>query len=641
MPKKSDKESSVTALWGKTIKALDMYIFKIQDECLSEICRVINDLVLDFVEDANLISTHDEKLFEYYRDIIGYYYKALDIYEKNKEFLSDKMIIKIMDGIVMVVSSQIKQFEELQKSSFDSSTVNNAENPIEQEKFNILNEIIKDVDKQLNSFNNRENEKQWLLNKKEMRKLFMSFKEEHSFEGYVLMSGNVFEKTMNLLGGYIFNVYEKAIMSCSSRINNLQQRKVAGLYFDLLKYETENLTSIIKIQIEALEFQIRQRLVSKSEEQSVQQVLTVFREAYQFLGKDINELMNHFKNIGSNTHKRYLLSQKDFFRLFKVEKKKAYTNFIKQKGVMPYEDEELLIDWIMANKDFNSSFNTFIINETLRIIEVDEQTKNTAITNLFKSNELLTLSNDIKPILYRLIKYYNDNRNFIENEIVFPIIKGIQETILIKYESFEENTKIFEEEINIEADNLNKTLAPVTESDIDFIISESKEHWIDLLTDGADEHMNYKPDIFFPKIYPVDEAGELKLHRSKKVEGIGKRLEAKMNDYLKNRLLFEISTFEEIVNYSVLRLKNSEGKVIADYVKEFDEATRKLINLLAIYNIKTIAPLRGDWFDGREHEVLMAEKDENLAKGQVIKLMNSGYKYGDNVVLRANIIAAK
>jgi len=46
-------------------------------------------------------------------------------------------------------------------------------------------------------------------------------------------------------------------------------------------------------------------------------------------------------------------------------------------------------------------------------------------------------------------------------------------------------------------------------------------------------------------------------------------------------------------------------------------------------------------FNGKEHEVLIAETSEGFAKGEIIKVINPGYKRGDFILTRANVIAAK
>ena len=46
-------------------------------------------------------------------------------------------------------------------------------------------------------------------------------------------------------------------------------------------------------------------------------------------------------------------------------------------------------------------------------------------------------------------------------------------------------------------------------------------------------------------------------------------------------------------------------------------------------------------FNGREHEVLMAEVKEGFKKGEIIKTLNKGYRFNDQIILKANVVACK
>jgi len=111
--------------------------------------------------------------------------------------------------------------------------------------------------------------------------------------------------------------------------------------------------------------------------------------------------------------------------------------------------------------------------------------------------------------------------------------------------------------------------------------------------------------------------------------------------YRKETLLYEICTFEEILFYSVTRLRESTLPQIEEGVKILDETFATLESLLANKEITVIRPAPHEAFNGREHEVLTAEEQEGFAKGEIIKTMTSGYKQGDKVILRANVVAAR
>ena len=121
-------------------------------------------------------------------------------------------------------------------------------------------------------------------------------------------------------------------------------------------------------------------------------------------------------------------------------------------------------------------------------------------------------------------------------------------------------------------------------------------------------------------------------------------LQKKLAQFKKEQLLFECSTFEEILHYSVSRLREvseSDAPEVHAFVAAIDENAARLSSILTCRGITLMQPSPHDMFNGREHEVLMAEEREGFAKGEIIKFINSGYKEKDIVLIRANVIAAK
>ncbi|MCL2707980.1 MAG: nucleotide exchange factor GrpE, partial [Defluviitaleaceae bacterium] len=111
--------------------------------------------------------------------------------------------------------------------------------------------------------------------------------------------------------------------------------------------------------------------------------------------------------------------------------------------------------------------------------------------------------------------------------------------------------------------------------------------------------------------------------------------------FKKETILYEVNTYEEIITYSVSRLRQLTDENTQKAVALFDGAVASLGMLLKKNNIRQINPSPHEPFNGREHEVLIAEKQEGFGKGEIIKVINSGYQYKDTILMRANVIAAK
>jgi molecular chaperone GrpE (heat shock protein) len=111
--------------------------------------------------------------------------------------------------------------------------------------------------------------------------------------------------------------------------------------------------------------------------------------------------------------------------------------------------------------------------------------------------------------------------------------------------------------------------------------------------------------------------------------------------FKKEVLLYEVCTYEEILTHSALRLKASPWPAMAAATVDLFAAYDRLQTILGINHIMAIHPAPHEPFNAFEHEVLMAEKQEGFATGEIIKVLNTGYKQGDKVILRANVIAAR
>lgn len=111
--------------------------------------------------------------------------------------------------------------------------------------------------------------------------------------------------------------------------------------------------------------------------------------------------------------------------------------------------------------------------------------------------------------------------------------------------------------------------------------------------------------------------------------------------YLRNELLFEIRTFDEIVKHSVEKLIEYEESIaepVIEIMKYVYDHSRKALNRSGILFLE---PEPHERFDGKLHEIMMAEAQEGFEKGEVIKCQSIGYVKNGYVIMRANIIAAK
>jgi molecular chaperone GrpE (heat shock protein) len=91
----------------------------------------------------------------------------------------------------------------------------------------------------------------------------------------------------------------------------------------------------------------------------------------------------------------------------------------------------------------------------------------------------------------------------------------------------------------------------------------------------------------------------------------------------------------------VVLLRESDDEGTGRFTEAADKAWGGIAKVLRAHNIGLIKPKPKDMFDAKEHEVLTAEKHEGYKKGEIIKLINSGYRQNGEVLLRANVVAAR
>lgn len=112
-------------------------------------------------------------------------------------------------------------------------------------------------------------------------------------------------------------------------------------------------------------------------------------------------------------------------------------------------------------------------------------------------------------------------------------------------------------------------------------------------------------------------------------------------NYLANELLLELRTFDELVNQSMKKLIELESDLAEPVMTILIDGMNQSRNLLMAHHIHLIIPVPHESFDGKIHEVLMAEVTDGFAKGEIIDKANVGYRLKDQVILRASVIAAR
>lgn len=620
--------------WIEVLDTIKQYSNKLINDCFFSIRVKLMVKILNQISKENKLSKYDEKIFEYFHHLMWYYYQTINLYEQNKESITNPKVKDIMDGICTVLSSQLNQFEENQQNEYIYMDRITTRNPIRIEKDEIISKAKNKVLKSMSFINDKYNENQNDFCYNYVISNILNSRDSHLT--YITLLDDIYKGIINNTIDLLYQTYIEITMTSIEKINNLQFRKAANFYYESIKQEKENLEIIIKVQINALEDELKNMNIEVLEHQKINQILDTLIEAYQHLGREIESLAAYFKEIESASKEINLLNKEQFVDYIVNEGSKKYIQDLSSKEFP--NDIKILNDKINETKlDFEFELNKTtkeIINYKLVCFNKSNDIK-TEINNFIKDKTAMT--NEFLECFIYIKNYYDENKESLFNTSYSDIFKGIYETIEIKIESLSENRDMFLENLYNVSNNLNFNIADQNKERIQADILQlwynkhpfSKKEFIDLLE----------------SIYNAIEQHEIILKYKNNVK---KQKDLKLNqinksyiNFLKDSLLFELTTYEEILNYSISRLRQTDIEIVNDFVKVIDEVSSKIDKLLLKYNIETIKPNPYDLFDGKEHEILMAEKNKDFEKGHIIKLMNTGYKYNNAVIIRANVIAAK
>lgn len=419
---------------------------------------------------------------------------------------------------------------------------------------------------------------------------------------------------------YLYSYYTEGVQEAVYNIDCLSYKSSLSSKLERIKDEYEILSSVIKIQIPKLED-------TQTDDVIVQDILYLIRETYQYLGKCIEKLeLLYIKSSSSDEMK--LNSVQEF--------EQSILNAV--NGLNFENKNDFYSKYDILCKEFKDTFLLSIMR-VLKIVQ--SRIENDDLEDIREDilEEDKVLSDISNSYLKKIIQYTDENYASLKRYEEINIIDGIRETIDIKIQSIEENMSFYAEGLNskdLEGDAL--TIEFISEKDYDLIF----KYWIEEYSDTLNctyRDINDVTEFFRFNVKKLSEHTVLQYTR--KLKSLREELEKASNNYKRETLLFEISTFEEILNHSISKLKETQSYEIINYCKYIEDIYAQIIDELSRYNIIQINPSEKSLFNAKEHEILMAKEEEGYAKGEIIKVLNKGYKKDTTVLLRANVIAAK
>jgi len=396
---------------------------------------------------------------------------------------------------------------------------------------------------------------------------------------------------------HMYSLYREGLKICLSRLDDLHSRKTARFYTELIEREYEELGNIIKLQ------KVDEPTGLDEQSLTVYAILDALNEAYQAT----EPIIKNFQTL-QNAPPQKPASTRSFD---------------------DFENELIsLLDVALPQPPERKNFFDVLDAEAENLfdgIEIDYKRAVYSLQRLISAEVLL--AEEITGVFVQALRKLNIEGEGIERDI----LAGIKETIEIKISGLQESIQSFSRK---SGDILKNFSAEKSNSDErEKILEEIRSAWMESPPEAnkLSEFFESCEEIFAPCRERI----------KKQVDVYTEILEKSSFRFKKEVLLYEICTFEEILIHSVSRLRDSKNIAVFVAAQMLDSAFRELEIILKKNNIAVIRPAVKEIFNAKEHEVLVAEKQEGFEKGEIIKIITAGYRFKEQVILRANIIAAR
>lgn len=390
-----------------------------------------------------------------------------------------------------------------------------------------------------------------------------------------------------------YNIY-KTVLGDLKKIND--QNKIKDLN-GFIENDRQFLSEMVDI---LSSFELSSLSISDSDMISLKIISKSIVEMYNKSNESYKKIKGENKNIDTDIK---ILSEEGFKRI------------IDKNSLSIITEEEAFLNF--------TKFATKITDNLAKMKAsiFDYLLKHSEKSNLKDIIIQIDFAEDLAKLFKAIIIYIDDlisNNNDIDKKSL-GIINGIYQSINIKIKNIEDYINSFYEESFKKGIDIDEDIYSSIKSEI-FLLCEDNQ---------------------LDKIERLNEILNTKYDKSIFVQSKNVDFEAEIFIIKKDCILHEVSTFEEIMNHSVLMLRSFDNKDVENYTNFMDSVNDDINALLEKNNITKIYPAISNKFNSMEHVVLVAEKNENFNKGEIIKIISSGFKENDKVLMKANVVCAK
>ncbi len=620
--------------YNAAMSVYDGYFSSCSEELKKAVKKTVADKFYKSLLGFDGLTKCDEGMAKCLNELMCSYDAAISEYESSKCFMITSRVADMTDGIVNVLKLRKEAFTKFSRSqSFEEAL---ASNPVAMEKKELTAAGLRKLDSELENILVRAFADCRHVKRTELSKLTVNGLDYDGFIGF-------FEQYLSdITEGCINNiadVYETAERETLRSLNEPSERTETSELLALLKEEHGVLKSIVTLQSAAVAFNLDAESCGEDERRTAETLTSA------------------------------VASFADSF-----EEKAGAAITLYERAAEKYEHHGIIIDAVSADElrdtlrdnlssaivISRSSFNEFYKEFDLRM-SVFRQTFREEIAlpeyNRYKTlapkklvyglkkniSEAKSLTDDVIYVFSKMCLYCAENKTMLSASPNYEIINGIAETVEIKIQSMKESEEQFSEDAYSALKMLSEEGEAANEAECAEFCSECEKAVFEC-TSGFSKD-DRRLIMLFKRLYSDFDSDEIAVRALAKTEkGLRSRAEnvgKRIFRYKKESLFYELSTFEEIMHYSVSRLITLNAPEDAGFISFITTEHEFLASLIRRYGIEEIKPRPHDMWNGKEHEVLIAEKDEAFCKGEIIKLMNTGYKEGDTVIIRANVVACK
>ena len=617
-------EKKLFTKWTAAVSNID----KLTETARADVFRSLKYLVAEKINTScgndEALSSYDIEIYEAYMRIIGTYRQVVEIYLDPERAITSLTVKEIWDGIYEVLMSRLLAISE--KDNFT--------NPVVAEKKEIVSKIISTAAAHMDSVAKQITDDVAAEENIDIRRRLLGA-DNISFEDIQAICNEIADNVKNRCIKDFYGTYISSVKLALVNLNDLSERQNVSYYNELLREEQDLLRQIVVVQVMALEKANSEGLATEAEAAVLEEALNVLREAYQRESGEIDRIEKLFSETANNYREnmgRVVMDVDD-----EEEFAASFDEITAFGKDLPTMFETMKQSFTAASNAFAKALADFAA------ARLDEYVSKLVVQEVYFNKKavsaLIMMTNDVAQCFGGIMEYYGENSEELLACEEKDIIKGVAETILIKIDSLNEAVNVFEndtkglfaafskDELALDPEAAILFQAHIVENLLP--LGENEKNGAKIVKQLADDAVKQRDFVEYKQNFEKN--------LSKKSEGLEKR----MLTYMRDSFFYELSTFEEIMYYSVSRLRESENICVISFVAEIDSQYKRTGDILAKYDVEKIAPVAHDAFNAKENEVLMAEESEGFKKGEIIKTINSGYRQGDVVIMRANVIAAR